>query len=143
MKPWDLEVYLGKPRRKKLTYSIPAPIIDGKITCLVSKGLHAEPIRIDTGADVSVLPRSVKKILRLKDRHSVGWMMVESIHGTTRELVFLVNFELQGLSSQPIPFPNVHVVFQDNLDVPLFGIWTALEHVPQLMCDFPGMRTSM
>lgn len=123
---------------------IPAPIIAGSITCQRSLSPYRkldEEIRIDTGADISALPLDFKDYLGLEDRHAIYTIDYSTPDGDGEStLVFMVDFLFAASGAYP-DFHDVHVIFTDT-NIPLFGIWTGLEYVSPLTCDFRGMKTS-
>ncbi|HET7503018.1 MAG TPA: hypothetical protein VFK02_18485 [Kofleriaceae bacterium] len=128
-------------KRRPNQIKIPAPIIAGRISCQRAFSKEDE-IRIDTGADISVLPWELKGVLGLDDNQAVYELDYSTAAGGGRALVFMVNFTFDIQPGVPMEFRDVHVIFAD-IQTPLFGIWTALEHSSPLRCDFRGMTTSL
>lgn len=122
---------------RRNSIQIPAPIVAGTVTCQYSQSMYRDNIRIDTGADISILPGEVRHLLGLLDKHAIYSVDAERLFiGRVDEgLVFLVDFEFPDFK-----FKKVHVVF-GSIAVPLFGIWTGLERSDQLMCNFRNMET--
>jgi hypothetical protein len=100
-----------------------------------------DSIRVDTGADISMLPLDYRQSLAIEDEHAIFETYITTPNSSRRipKLVFMVDFLLADFGSYP-DFTDVHVIFGDT-PVPLLGIWTALEH-KSLICEFRGMTTS-
>lgn len=130
---------------QSLQITIPAPIITGSISCpFVNSQIFDVDFRVDTGADISALPISFMELLDVEPRHAVSELpgVSGAVGWGGRIPVYRVDllFSQSGL----VDLYDVHVVFLDPpLDMPLLGIWTALEHSGPLTCDFQRHYTRL
>jgi hypothetical protein len=110
-----------------------APLLDGVVHHPLDRTREIPfPMRIDTGADISVIPRKVFRHLQLQPDGDQKFPHCGPDRETQLLSIYRVDIELVG--DDPQVMHGVQVVV---LPVPyvLIGLWTCLEYC-DLRCDF-------
>ena len=113
------------------SHSFQAPFVQGVAENPVEARKVPYRMRVDTGADISVVPTKLAKRLWLTPDASLGKFEYCGPNGQTLQLsIYRLNFAIAGLP----PMSDIHAV---AMDVPyvLIGVWTCLEKF-RVDCDF-------
>lgn len=120
-------------------HNIPVPLVAGQIHDRLFGVTQSADIRIDTGADISVVPIGFVKNFGLKKANAVDSLSyrVSSTYQVLKD-VFELDFIL------PAPHPKITRVHAIELDMPyaLLGVLKAFEAY-DLRCDFPPQKISI
>jgi len=106
---------------------VPVPLFDGR----AFDGRHflkkaSVGIRIDTGADISVLPSAVHAVLKLKPDSRFGQVVCRGLGTPPRpEIVYTVDFSIPG-TDFPV-LSEVPVIVKDRMPYAVLGIFRCLD----------------